>query len=516
MRTLRSIVAIALLLAGPAVAAAQGSDEASIERAREHMDRGQALYLQGRFEEAAMAFEAAFEAQPFSAFLYNAGVALERAGRPARAARYLERYLSQESPSAAERRELLERIERLRTAAREATETPAEDPPAEDPPAEDPPAEDAVSPETTEATPSDPPETEPDSTGEATTESDAPDPPPEELFKSLLSVRTNPEGATVTVTAEGEAVAEGPGPFAHTLDAGRYSLRVSHPDFQTVEQALRVEPGKVYMIIVEMSQGQFLGYLRVVSDPPGAQVLIDDREAGPRGETPFAAPMPVGAHRVWVERPGFVSTEQETEIGVGEDVTLRVQLERVAYGRLRVTGNIRGASVLVDGEVVGEVPFEGQVPAGDRQVRVESDGMKAYEAEVEISRGQLTPLRVRLRPAPGRGAAVATSIFTALVLGGGITLGVLGWDFEQQLRSSAEAGRLSSDDQRLDLGFIFYVAADAAFGMSLILAGLTLYYLFNDPLPDSEGRVMETRDWALAPLADPVTQTAGMWLGGDF
>ena len=77
----------ALLLASPAWAQ---SDEAgsAIELARQHMERGQALYLQARFEEAAAEFDAAYDAQPFSAFLYNAGVALERAGQPARAASY--------------------------------------------------------------------------------------------------------------------------------------------------------------------------------------------------------------------------------------------------------------------------------------------------------------------------------------------------------------------------------------------------------------------------------------------
>jgi len=105
---------------------------------------------------------------------------------------------------------------------------------------------------------------------------------PEE-FKSLLSVRTNPEGATVHVLRAGTEVASGPAPFAHTLDHGRYLVRIDHPDYQTVEQEMRVEPGKVYVVIVEMSQGQFLGYLRVASNVAGANVYVDDRDQGPRG-----------------------------------------------------------------------------------------------------------------------------------------------------------------------------------------------------------------------------------------
>ena len=35
--------------------------------------------------------------------------------------------------------------------------------------------------------------------------------------------------ATVRVLQGGQEVATGPGPFVHTLDAGRYLLRVEHP-----------------------------------------------------------------------------------------------------------------------------------------------------------------------------------------------------------------------------------------------------------------------------------------------
>jgi hypothetical protein len=104
-------------------------------------------------------------------------------------------------------------------------------------------------------------------------------------------VRTNPAGATIIVRRGSEIVAQGPAPFAHTLDQGRYNVTVEHPDFQTVDQDVRIEPGKVYVVIVEMSQGQFLGYLRIVSDVPGAQVFIDDREQGARGQTPLEAPI---------------------------------------------------------------------------------------------------------------------------------------------------------------------------------------------------------------------------------
>jgi tetratricopeptide (TPR) repeat protein len=91
-------------------------EQSSIERARDHMERGQALYLQARFEEAAAEFEAAYQAQAFSAFLYNAGVALERAGQTQRAIEFFEQYLSRD-PDASDARPVRDRIARRRTNA---------------------------------------------------------------------------------------------------------------------------------------------------------------------------------------------------------------------------------------------------------------------------------------------------------------------------------------------------------------------------------------------------------------
>lgn len=457
-----------LLLAAPlAHAQEEGQEEPSaMQRARDHMERGQTLYLQARFEEAAAEFEAAYESQPFGAFLFNAGAALERAGQAARAAEFFEQYITRD-PDAGDADEVRARIARLRAGTQVAQ-----------------------------------PQTQSDEV-------------PDE-FKSLVSVRTNPEGATVRVLSGGTEVAAGPSPFAHTLDQGRYTVRIEHPDFQTVEQQMRVEPGRVYVVIVEMSQGEFLGYLRIVTNVPGASVFIDDHDQGSRGTTPFEAPIATGAHHIWIERPGYRVEEVDAEVNVGEDVTVRVDITRVDFGRLRVVSNVTGARVLVDGQLAGTVPYEGEVGSGPHRVRVEADDMKAYEASVDIRPGQLTPIRVRLRPDVGRGGAYVSAVFSAIFLGAGIGLGVAGLDLQNAVAAERDAGTLASDDARLDTGLFLYIGADSAFGLSLIVGILAVYYFLYDPLPPSEGSVLEPRDWAFAPMVDPQRQTAGLGFTGSF
>ncbi|NOY91597.1 MAG: tetratricopeptide repeat protein, partial [Deltaproteobacteria bacterium] len=88
----------------------------SLEQAREHMEQGQSRYQAGDFEAAIHEFEAAYEARPFSAFLYNAGVAAERLGQWSRAADYYERYLTGD-PHSADAADVRRNVDDLRTRA---------------------------------------------------------------------------------------------------------------------------------------------------------------------------------------------------------------------------------------------------------------------------------------------------------------------------------------------------------------------------------------------------------------
>ena len=501
------MAAVVLATAGWVWAQDAGDDRAAINAAKEHMERGQELYVQGSYLEAAEAFERAYEAQEFGAFLFNAAIAYERHRAWSQAADHYERYL-QDEPNDASAADIRQRVDRLRTLAlqerAQAGGTGAGDAGAGSTPADGADGGTAVAAGTDggtgTSTVSAPPITVAD-LGAPIEEAD---------MKSLVAVRTNPPGATVSLKQGDRVVAHGPGPFAHTLDEGEYRVIVEHPDYRTVEESFRITPGRVYVFFVEMSQGQFLGYLRVVTDVPGASVYVDDRDEGAAGQTPFANVIPTGEHRIWVERPGYRPQEQTIQVGLGEDVTLRLDLTRVDFGRIRVVANIRGAKVIVDDREVGEVPWEGEVSAGPRRVRIEADGMKDYETTIDVQQGQVTPIRVRLRPAVGRGGAWVTAALAALLVGGGAVMGILANGIETDLANERDAGRLASDDPRLLEGQLLAIGADVAFGFAVLLGGLSVYYFLRDPLPDSEGTTLEPRDWAFAPYLGPDGGGAGM------
>lgn len=477
--------------------AAQDSGRAALLAARGHMESGQEHYAAARYEDAAREFMAAYEARPFSAFLYNAAVALERFGTPGPAADLFQRYLDAE-PGASDAEEVRAKIAALRAQATAAAANPdvTLNPDV------------AVNPDGTAVNP--------DVAVNPDTVHVAPPTAPPEDIKSLLSIQTQPEGAVVSVFQGTTLVATAPAPFDHSLDEGNYRVTIQHPDYRTVEQNVHIGQGRVYVVIVEMSQGQFLGYLRVVTDPPDADVFVDNVEEGAVGRSPYANVITTGTHTVWVERPGYERIEQQVEVGLGEDVAVRLELERVTYGRVRILGNVAGAHVHVDGQRVGEIPFEGDIEGGEHRITVSSEGMKDWSQTVTIVQGQIIPIQVRLRPAMNRGGAWATATMGVLMIGGGIALGMMSNGLETDLRAARNAGTLSEDDPRLLRGRIYRIGADAAFGIGGLLGLLSIYYFLRDPLPDSEANVFEPRDWTLVPTFNFADRSGGAQLQVSF
>lgn len=449
-----------------------------IEAARIHMERGQILYVQGRYIEASQEFLLAFEYQPFSAFLFNAGVAYERFGDGGRAAELFVRYLEKE-PQAADRADVQGRIDRLR--AQTAPVPPTPDNPNPDQP---PVVPDVAPPENVEG------------------------------MKSLLSVQTNPSGAQITVRSErGEVVATGPSPFAQTLDRGLYTIEAAHPEFRTSRtEPLEFSAGIVHVVRVELAQGAFLGFLRVVSSTPGSKVFIDDRSEGSHGVTPLSQQLTVGSHRIWVERPGWRPVETVVNVTLSRPITVRVTQARIDEGKLDLRANVRGAKVFVDSRPVGNSPLEFEALAGPHIVWVEADGYKTWEGTVTLQNGQITRVDVELQPAISRTPAYIASGFTVALVTAAIIVGLHANSIDTDLQSDRDDGLQTSNDPRIFEGFLYSLGADVGFAIGGVVGIFAVYYFLRDPYEDSRATQRRPVDYTLAPVFGP--SFAGLQFGG--
>jgi len=138
------------------------------------------------------------------------------------------------------------------------------------------------------------------------------------------------------------------------------------------------------------------GSLRIVSDPPEANIYLDGINMG---ETPLTiAKVTPGNRRVRASAPGFISVTQKVEVASGEETAVEFALG----GRLKILSIPDGAQVFVDEEYIGIAPVKtGRLPAGSHQLRIAKDRHSEKISAVVVERGQEREVTVRLLPMKG-------------------------------------------------------------------------------------------------------------------
>jgi hypothetical protein len=212
--------------------------------------------------------------------------------------------------------------------------------------------------------------------------------------------------------------------------------------------------------------------LIIESDPPGARVFVDDKNAM-RGQTPFRTYVRPGAHKVWIEADGFEPIAQDIEVQVKEPFRINAVLTRIQnIGYLFVDSTIIGATVYINGKNVGLTPFKEALtyPAGRHQVIVERDGYTRFDAHVSVEKGATTTVdayvfRTEFVPTWRTGVGWTANILGVLSIAGGI----VAWQFADGGFGDGEFNDTDSFDQ-----LALYEVIGYSVGGTLLAAGTGL------------------------------------------
>jgi TonB family protein len=137
------------------------------------------------------------------------------------------------------------------------------------------------------------------------------------------------------------------------------------------------------------------GGIEVATDPVGAQVWIDDADAG-RSPLALAGVRP-GRHLIRVALPGFSSAELALDVPGGAfAVPLRFTLQPVS-AILQVRSDPDGAEVVIDGQHRGTTPIATlSLPPGKHRVEMTRNGFLPWVQTVQARAGDRIPLLGRL------------------------------------------------------------------------------------------------------------------------
>lgn len=546
------LLALLVIVSASALAQPKDSSGKRLEAIRVEMEKGQGLYVAGNYVGAAEVFEAGYVTYPYSAFLFNAGVCYQKQNDVDRALGKFKEYVKVD-PNAPDVDKVNQRIATLEAAKAAAVAAAAAALPA---------LVDAGADADADAGAAPPPSTPPPVV--------LPSGDDQNAMKSLVVIETEPDGAPVRIYLRLDAnaprftlgAASNPGwkevvathaPANLTLDVGHYHVVVEKfRDFNASEADMAVSPGHVHQLKANLSQGQFMAFLRVSSNVIGAHVWIDDKakEHPEWGEAPHGELVPGGKHLVLVEAPGFEPFLSNVELEHGEQKELEVRMSRVNYGVLRIDSSAPSVTVKLDEKPKGswrsgEEPLDVRADSGPHRLVIESDGRKTFDGQIVVPRGQILPLRVKMIPKYPRGPAWTQAVIGAAFLGAAIYVGSESNRLYDQLKKDRDSGVLESSDSRATRGKWFAVGADAGFVVAGVLGGLATYNFVKDPLPESSlksGKLLEFDDplkarpvarferpgrapsnvalsqsgprWQLAPQASG--SGAGLFFGGSF
>ncbi len=465
-----------------------------LEAIRQLMEKGQGLYIAGNYQAAAEVFEGGFKQYPYSAFLFNAGVCYQKLGDGDRALGKFRDYVKVD-PTAPDLEKVNQRIATL-----EAARLPA-----------------VVTPEVGGSGGSGGSGGGDGlggggSGGAPVTVPITPQVDDDSAMRSLVVVETDPPDAPLRFYSRTEAGApafklgsQNPGwkeianarsPANLTLAVGKYHVVVEKfRDFNESHADIDVSPGHVYQFKANLSQGEFMAFLRVSANVKGGYVWLDDRkkERPFWGATPHGELVSAGQHEVLVEAPGFEPLLAPVTVNHGEQKEMEVALVRVGYGFLRIDSNAPEVKVRIDEQPkgvwrAGTEPLDVQAPSGQHKLTVVADGRKTFEGMIDVPRGQVLPVHVKMIPKYPRGSAWTQAVIGAAFIGAAAYFGNESNKIHDQLKEDRAQGRLEEGDSRATKGRWYSIGANGGFAVGGVLGVLATYNFIKDPLPESSIR----------------------------
>ena len=449
--------ALLAVLVSVGVVAAQSPD--ALKKAQTAFDQAQLDYLQGKYDEAAAGFQAAYDARPFPQFLYNIGAAHHMMGKAtseatayAAAVEYYRKYLAAD-PQASDRAKVEKAIGVLEA---EITRIKNAPPPA-------PGGGSATTP--VPVTPS----TEVQNLGDV-------------KVRGLVVIESEPQNASIYLDdrKKGEFAKT---PWSGTLE-GEHRVIIEKRGHMVLEKTIAADPSKLFVLSVVMAQQSDRGWVEITSNVPGAEIFIDDKSVGSVGRTPLSQNIKPGKHTFWISAEGYDEYKEEVDVVAGETHAVKANLRGNPVGKLEVRGlGIEDSTIYVDGKVLCERgPCLRSVTEGDHTVTVSRDGYKSYSRRITIQAKTTVTVKVTLAPKPSRSDAVVAYILAAGFGAGGVYLGMQSQKYKDELTDEIAAGDPPPDnnDDRFWKGKAFAIGADAAFVLAGVTALTAVYYTFRD------------------------------------
>lgn len=311
-----------------------------------------------------------------------------------------------------------------------------------------------------------------------------------------VRVRSDPPGATIFVDRRALG-AFGRAPRVIAVEPGERTILLEADGYRPAERTVVAADGSE--VTVDATLERIVGSLRVDTEPSGrVQVRSTGGDVVAEGTSPLSTRLPPGTYTVEGVASGRAVTRDVVQVREEAATTRRLQLEPLPAptGRLTVTSNVVGAVVRLDGDPVGFAPLVlPEVPAGQRRLRVEEEGMQPWESTLVVEPEVASWATVSLEDEDARRHSVATWVLgagglAALVAGG--VVGGLALANHADFEDARDANDVTRVNDLRERGVALSTTADVLFvtGGIALAAAVVLFVLEElDPPGASRGTI---------------------------
>ncbi len=219
-----------------------------------------------------------------------------------------------------------------------------------------------------------------------------------------LKKTTSSEGAEVYV--DGMYMTDIPSKIM--LPAGNHEIVVKRDLYLEHKASVKIESGKDASMSVNLEKNYNYVTFTV---PMDAKIRINGKVVGVRT---WSGNLKCGEYQVTAEMPGHISTTSAVNVVVGRAQNITLPSPRVLKGDLRVTSDVDGAMVYLDGSYIGTTPLQTNVVVGDHLV--ELNGMYVSEEENMVTVAQKGMTEVHFNNREMAQFTVSTNVSNASLL----------------------------------------------------------------------------------------------------
>ncbi|MCZ6828670.1 MAG: PEGA domain-containing protein [Gammaproteobacteria bacterium] len=184
----------------------------------------------------------------------------------------------------------------------------------------------------------------------------------------------------------------------YLMRSGDYEISVEAQGHYPLRQAVSIGTQDQQQFHYKLQR--LPGKLSFNSTPEGARILVDEE---PLGSTPLSdISVAAGEYELRVLAERYLPYRQPIEVtGMGQVESYELKLEP-AWANIAISSTPIGASVYVDGEVVGVTPAMLEILQGDHQISLKLPRYRSWEQSLSVSAGVHQNLEpVVLQPADG-------------------------------------------------------------------------------------------------------------------